>query len=94
MGWYILANNFKVFLTLFHLSFRSDQEKDLEILILRHQINILERKHNQTVRADRVDRMLLSVLADRLKLISGLCWLLAHPPRLLGKTASFPYLSR
>ena len=30
MGWYILANIFKVFLTLFRLGFRSDQEKDLE----------------------------------------------------------------
>lgn len=71
MRWYILANIFKVFLTLFRLGFHSDQEKDLEILILRHQLNILERKHNQIVRADRVDRMLLSVLADRLKLVSG-----------------------
>jgi putative transposase len=71
MRWYILANIFKVFLTLFRLGFHSDQEKDLEILLLRHQLNILERKRNQIVRADRVDRMLLSVLADRLKLISG-----------------------
>jgi len=71
MGWYILANIFKVFLTLFRLGFHSDQEKDLEILLLRHQLNIFERKRNQIVRADRVDRMLLSVLADRLKLISG-----------------------
>lgn len=43
MGWYILANIFKVFLTLFHLSFRSNHEKDLEILNLRHQLNILQR---------------------------------------------------
>ena len=71
MRWYILANIFKVFLTLFRLGFHSDQEKDLEILLLRHQLNILERKRNQIVRAHRIDRMLLSVLADRLKLISG-----------------------
>jgi len=71
MRWYILADIFKVILTLFRLGFHSDQEKDLEILLLRHQLNILERKRNQIVRADRVDRMLLSVLADRLKLISG-----------------------
>ena len=32
MGWYILANIFKIFLTLFHLGFRSDRDKDLEIL--------------------------------------------------------------
>ena len=41
MGWYIMANTFKIFLTLYHLSIRSDQEKDLEILVLHHQLNIL-----------------------------------------------------
>ena len=71
MGWYILANIFKIFLTLFHLGFRSDREKDLEILVLRQQLNILHRKHDRIVKPDRVDRMILSVLADRLKLISG-----------------------
>ena len=71
MGWYILSNIFKIFLTLFRLGFRSDREKDLEILVLRQQLNILHRKHDRIVKPDRVDRMILSVLADRLKLISG-----------------------
>jgi len=71
MEWYIFANIFKIFLSLFHLSFRSGQEKDLEILILRHQLNILQRKHDQIIRPDRVDRMILSVLAVRLKHLSG-----------------------
>lgn len=35
MGWYILVNIFTIFLRLFRLDFRSDWEKDLEILILR-----------------------------------------------------------
>ena len=72
MGWYILANIFKIFLTLFHLGLRANREKDLEIIILRHQLNILERKHNQIVRSDRADRMILGILADRLKRFSGL----------------------
>ena len=72
MGWYILANIFKIFLTLFHLGLRTDREKDLEIIILRHQLNILERKHNQIVRSDRADRMILGIFADRLKRFSGL----------------------
>ena len=71
MGWYILANIFKIVLTLFHLSFCSDQEKGLEILILRHQLNILQRKHDQIIRSDRIARMILSVLAVRLKHLSG-----------------------
>ena len=49
----------------------TDPEKDLEILILRQQMNILQRKHDQTVKPDRVDKMILSVLAARLKLIRG-----------------------
>jgi hypothetical protein len=46
MGWYILANIFKAFLALFRLGFRTDREKDLKIIILRHQLNILERIHS------------------------------------------------
>ena len=71
MGWHILANIFTIFLTLFRLNFRSDREKDLEILILRQQLNILQRKHNQIVRPERVDRVILSVLTVRLKHIGG-----------------------
>jgi len=51
------------------LSFRVG--KDLEILVLRQQLNILQRKHNQTVKPDRVDKMILSVLVVRLKLMDG-----------------------
>ena len=54
MGWYILANILQVFLTLFHLSIRSKREKDLEIIVLRQQLNFLKRKHDQTVKPDRV----------------------------------------
>ena len=34
-------------------------------------MNILQRKHDQTVKPDRVDKLILSVLAARFKLISG-----------------------
>ena len=71
MGWYILANIFKIFLTLFRLGFRSDREKDLEILVLRQQLNILHRKHDRIVKPDRVDKMILSVLVVRLKFMDG-----------------------
>jgi len=71
MGWFILANIFSALLALIRISFSSDPEKYLEILILRQQMNILKRKHDQTVKPDHVDKMILSVLAARLKLISG-----------------------
>lgn len=70
MGWFILANIFSALLTLIRISFRSDPEKDLEILILRQQLHILQRKRNQTVKPDRVDKMILGVFAAKLKLIS------------------------
>jgi hypothetical protein len=70
MGWFILANIFSALLTLIRISFRSDPEKDLEILILRQQLHILQRKRNQTVKPDRVDRMILGVFAAKLELIS------------------------
>ena len=71
MGWFSLANIFSALLALIRIRFSSDPEKDLEILIVRQQMNILQRKHDQTVKTDRVDKMILSVLAARLKLISG-----------------------
>jgi hypothetical protein len=70
MGWFILANIFSALLTLIRISFRSDLEKDLEILILGQQLHILQRKRNQTVKPDRVDKMILGVFAAKLKLIS------------------------
>jgi len=72
MGWYILVNIFKIFLTLLHLNFRNDREKGMEILVLRHQLNILERKQNRIVRPDHTDRLILGILADRFKQLSGL----------------------
>jgi len=71
MGWFILANIFSALLALIRISFSSDPEKDLEILIVRQQMNLLRRKQDQTVKPDRVDKLILSVLAARWKLISG-----------------------
>jgi putative transposase len=45
----------------------SDSEKDLEILILRHQLDILERKQKRLVRPNRAEKLILAVLTARLK---------------------------
>ena len=71
MGWLILANIFSALMALFSVRKLSEQEKDLEILILRQQLNILQRKHNKPIRPNRVEKMLLSILAVRLKNISN-----------------------
>jgi hypothetical protein len=71
MGWYILTDIFTIFLTSFRLNFRSDPEKDQEILILRQQLNILQRKHDTSIKPYPFNKMILSILAARLRLISG-----------------------
>ena len=47
MGWFVLAKLFSVLISLVHLGRLSDPEKDLEILLLRQQISILLRNHDQ-----------------------------------------------
>ena len=43
MAWLILSQMFSTLLTLLRLGRTSDKDKDLEILILRQQLNILQR---------------------------------------------------
>jgi hypothetical protein len=67
MGWFILAHIFSTMLMLMHIGRLSEQEKDLEILPLRHQLSILERKFYKPVRLTRTEKLTLAVLATRLK---------------------------
>ena len=43
MGWFILAQLFSILITIVRISRLSEQEKDLEILVLRQQLAILQR---------------------------------------------------
>jgi hypothetical protein len=45
-------------------------EKDLEILVLRQQLSILQRKTNAPIKPNRVEKYTLSVLTVKLKTIS------------------------
>lgn len=71
MGWFILTNIFSTLLSLVRARNLSVQEKELEILILRKQLAILQRKVDKPIRASRIDKMILSVLTKRLKNISN-----------------------
>jgi putative transposase len=54
-------------LTLLRLLPMSDQDKDAEILVLRHQITVLERQlHGEKIRFTAADRALLAALLHRL----------------------------
>lgn len=71
MGWFILMNIFSALLSLFRARTLSEQEKNLEILILRKQLTILQRKIDKPIKLNRSDKMILSVLTKRLKKISN-----------------------
>jgi hypothetical protein len=46
-------------------------EKDLEILVLRQQLSILQRKLNCPIKPGRVDKLLLSVFTVKLKKLTN-----------------------
>lgn len=67
MGWFILNHIFSTILSIINITRLSNQEKDLEILILRRQLSILQRKHNSPIKPHPVEKITLAVLTARLK---------------------------
>ena len=67
MAWFILAQILSVILKLFRLGFTSDKDKDLEILILRQQLNILQRQIDKPIKLNRAEKLTLAVLSANLK---------------------------
>jgi len=53
MAWFILSQIFSTLLTLLRLGRTSDKDKDLEILILRQQLNILKRQLDKPIKPNR-----------------------------------------
>ena len=48
----------------------SEQEKDLEILIQRQQLAILQRKQEKPVKTNRAEKMMLAILTAKLKAVT------------------------
>jgi putative transposase len=67
MFWSVAALVFSILLDLFNLRGLTDHEKDLEILILRHQLDILERKQTSPIKASKAEKVTLAVLTNKLK---------------------------
>jgi len=67
MFWSVAAIVFSVLLDLFNLRGLTDHEKDLEILILRHQLDILERKQTSPIKPSKAEEVTLAVLTNKLK---------------------------
>src|SRR5215208_2157905 len=70
MDRFILKPIFSTILSIINITRLSNQEKDLEILILRQQLSILQRKHNSPIKPNRVEQITLAVLTARLKRIT------------------------
>jgi len=67
MLWSVIAQVVKVILDALSLHLITDPDKDLELLVLRQQIRILERRVGKPVRPSRVEKLLLALGAMQLK---------------------------
>jgi putative transposase len=67
MIWFVVMHLFTTLLDLIWIGRLSEHDKDLEILLLRQQLGIAERKLHKPVRASRVERLTLAVVTAKLK---------------------------
>jgi hypothetical protein len=67
MVWFALMQVFSILLEWLSLGRQTAQEKDLEILLLRRQLAIVERRVNKPLRVSRVEKLSLVVLTSKLK---------------------------
>ncbi len=66
MLYFLLAQIVSLLFDLFAIARRSQHDKDLEILLLRQQLRILQRHHPQPLRVSRWEKFALAVLANKL----------------------------
>jgi putative transposase len=71
MGWFILSQAFAFLLTFVRIVRLHEQDKIIEILILRQQLDILLRQQDKPIRPSKAQKMLLAVLAAKLKEVTN-----------------------
>jgi hypothetical protein len=67
MIWFVIGHILTIIISLIRFSRFSENDKDIEILILRHQLDVMVRKQNQPVRLNRAEKTILAVLTVQLK---------------------------
>lgn len=70
MVWFVQAEIFTVVLDVLALRGPFEHEKDIEILLLRQQLRVVERKHRQPFRLSRGEKLGLAVFTARLKAVT------------------------
>lgn len=71
MIWFMVFQVVSTLVEMVRLGRQSESEKDLEIVLLRGQLAIYERKQNQPMRLSRCEKVTLVVVATRLKVQTG-----------------------
>ncbi len=66
MIYLLISQLLSLLLDLFTVSRRSERHKDMQILLLRHQLRILQRQHPQKCNVSRLDKLALAVLVTKL----------------------------
>lgn len=70
MLWFIVGHVFSLLLTWLRLGRWTDQEKDLEILLLQQQLRTVERQAHKPVRLSRIEKLTLAILTVKLKTLT------------------------
>ncbi len=71
MIWSLIAQILAVILDAVSVRLSTEPEKDLELLVLRQQIRILERRAGTKPRPSRVEKLLLALTAIQIRTRSG-----------------------
>ena len=71
MIWFIIMHLFSTLLDWVRIGQLTEQEKDLEIFLLRQQLGIAQRKLNKPVRSSRVERLTVTVVTTKLNSAPG-----------------------
>ena len=64
MVWFFIGHIFSILLSLIRVSSLSENDKDIEIVILRHQLDVMVRKQKQPIRPNRAEKATLALLGD------------------------------
>src|SRR5881392_557741 len=70
MVWFVVGQVFTMLLDILALRGQSEREKDIEILLLRQQLRIIERKQSRLHRLSHWEKLSLAVLTTRFKAVT------------------------
>src|SRR5437588_11664752 len=71
MMWFGIMQILSTVIECLWLGRKTDREKDLEILLLRRQLEIVDRARDKPLRVSRAEKLSLAVLAVQLKSVTG-----------------------